>query len=116
MTMSLDFLLKLLRLTCALFLPFGSIQHCVMRSEGDGNKGARASVVFKRALPDSKGNKGHGARHHTPDKPKQQRGAGPGRGKGGGRQGQSFKGRGGGRGRPAGRGAGHKRVGRPANV
>ena len=38
----------------------GSFQHSVMKSEGEGNNGARASLVFKRSLPQANGRRGHG--------------------------------------------------------
>ena len=37
-----------------------SFQHSVMKAEGEGNNGARASLVFKRSLPQAKGRRGHG--------------------------------------------------------
>lgn len=35
-------------------------QHCVLKSEGSGNLGPRASIVFKRSLPNPGGKRGHG--------------------------------------------------------
>lgn len=46
------------------FLMFGNCQetyqHCIMRSEGIGNEGCRASIVFKKSLPLANGRRGHG--------------------------------------------------------
>eukprot|EP00873_Tetraselmis_striata_P040865 jgi/Tetstr1/461129/TSEL_006268.t1 len=38
-----------------------AFQHCVMRAEGEGNRGPRVSLVFKRALVQPDGRRGHGA-------------------------------------------------------
>ena len=35
-------------------------QHCVMKSEGSQNDGPRASIVFKKSLPQLNGRRGHG--------------------------------------------------------
>ena len=43
------------------------LEHCVLAGEGEGNAGARASVVFKTSLPDVRtGKRGHGTVNPNP--------------------------------------------------
>ena len=39
-----------------------SYQHCVMKSEGEGNNQPRVSIVFKKSIPQANGRRGHGVK------------------------------------------------------
>ena len=58
-----------------------SYQHCIMKAEGENNTGPRASIVFKKSIPQAGGRRGHGVtrqgghetKRHGETKPKEQK-------------------------------------------